>query len=154
MCNIPSERVPRWPNFVPLKTLRNPKFQPSCMIDVEKETERAYPLFGKMKNDALDLRTEILEGDCLDALAKFPVSTFDLIVTSPPYADQRSKTYGGIKPDEYVEWFIERSAEFQRVLKPSGTFILNIKEKAEQSERHTYLLDLILALRKRHWQKN
>ncbi len=39
----------------------------------------------------------------------FKDATFDLIVTSPPYADQRNKTYGGIKPEKYVEWFVPGS---------------------------------------------
>ena len=67
---------------------------------------------------------------------------FNLIITSPPYADSRNKTYGGIKPNEYVDWFIPRSKEF---------FILNIKEKAVNGERHPYVLELILALRKQGW---
>jgi site-specific DNA-methyltransferase (adenine-specific) len=75
----------------------------------------------------------------------------DLIVTSPPYADNRSKTYGGILPDQYVEWFLPRAAEFKRVLKPAGTFVLNIKEKVVEGERHPYVLELILALRKQGW---
>lgn len=94
---------------------------------------------------------EIIHGDCLETLRHFEDGMFDLIVTSPPYADQRSKTYGGIKPGRYVEWFLERSAEFRRVLKPTGTFILNIKEKAEAGERHVYVMELILALRKQGW---
>lgn len=95
--------------------------------------------------------TDIIQGDCRDVLRQFDTGTFDLIVTSPPYADQRSKTYGGIKPNQYVNWFLERSAEFHRVLKPTGTFILNIKEKTEKGERHVYVLELILALRKQGW---
>ncbi len=67
----------------------------------------------------------IKNGDCLDILKEYPDNFFDLIVTSPPYADSRSKTYGGIKPSEYVEWFLPRSEQFLRVLKPTGTFILN-----------------------------
>lgn len=46
-----------------------------------------------------ELKTDIRTGDCLDILKGFPNDFFDLIVTSPPYADSRSKTYGGIKPD-------------------------------------------------------
>jgi site-specific DNA-methyltransferase (adenine-specific)/site-specific DNA-methyltransferase (cytosine-N4-specific) len=38
-----------------------------------------------------------------------------------------------------------------RVLKPDGTFVLNIKEKAENGERHTYVLELILEMRKQGW---
>jgi len=90
-------------------------------------------------------------GDCLDILKKYADNSIDLIFTSPPYADRRIATYGGVSPEEYVSWFIPRSKEFYRVLKPSGTFILNIKEKAENGERHTYVIELILALKKLGW---
>ena len=76
---------------------------------------------------------------------------FDLIVTSPPYADKRKNTYGGTSPEKYVGWFLPRSKQFLRILKPTGTFILNIKEKAEGGERHTFVIELILALRKQGW---
>lgn len=98
-----------------------------------------------------EIKTEIKHGDCVDVLAKYHDNTFDLIITSPPYADKRKSTYGGHPPDKYVEWFLPRSKEFLRVLKPTGTFILNIKEKAENGERHTFVLELILALRKQGW---
>ena len=97
------------------------------------------------------LASEALQGDCLDVLQRYPDQCIDLIVTSPPYADQRATTYGGIKPDEYVDWFLPRAAQFLRVLKPSGSFVLNIKEKAVNGERHTYVLELIIALRKQGW---
>jgi site-specific DNA-methyltransferase (adenine-specific) len=93
----------------------------------------------------------IENGDCVEVLKQYPENHFHLIVTSPPYADSRSKTYGGIRPDEYVDWFLPRAQEFLRVLRPDGTFILNIKEKAVNGERHTYVLELILALRKQGW---
>jgi site-specific DNA-methyltransferase (adenine-specific) len=99
----------------------------------------------------MPVTTKIIQGDCLEALKGFESWTFDLIVTSPPYADQRNKTYGGIKPSKYVEWFLARSEQFLRVLKPTGSFVLNIKEKAEAGERHVYVLELILALRKQGW---
>ncbi len=94
---------------------------------------------------------EIILGDCEKELIKFPDNYFDLIFTSPPYADQRKNTYGGIKPDNYVEWFLPKSEEFLRVLKPSGTFILNIKERVVNGERHPYVLDLIKELRNQGW---
>lgn len=78
-------------------------------------------------------------------------NSVDLILTSPPYADQRNNTYGGIKPDEYVQWFLPISEQLLRVLKPDGSFILNIKEKTMNAEKHTYVLELILALRKQGW---
>jgi len=90
-------------------------------------------------------------GDCLDILKDYPSDYFDLICTSPPYADSRKRTYGGIKPDQYAEWFLPRSEQFLRVLKPSGTFILNIKEKVVNKERSTYVIELIPQLRQQGW---
>ncbi len=97
------------------------------------------------------LRADFHCGDCLAVLNKYPADFFDLIVTSPPYADSREKTYGGIHPDRYVEWFLPRSAEFLRVLKPTGSFVFNIKERVVKSERHTYVLELIIAMRNQGW---
>src|SRR5712691_2497669 len=77
----------------------------------------------------------IYQGDCLDILPTLESNSVDLIVTSPPYADQRKDTYGGVSPDQYVE----------------GSFILNIKERVVNGERHTYVLELILAMRKQGW---
>ena len=78
-------------------------------------------------------------GDCAEVLKELPANSIDLIITSPPYADQRKSTYGGIHPDRYVEWFTPIATELLRVLKPTGTFILNIKEKVVEGERHTYV---------------
>ena len=93
----------------------------------------------------------ILLGDCEDILANLPDDSIDLIFTSPPYADQRRQVYGGIHPDAYVDWFMPKADQFQRVLKPTGTFVLNIKEKAVNGERHTYVIELILEMRRRGW---
>ena len=99
----------------------------------------------------MSIIAEIHQGDCLKVLNKYRDAQFDLIVTSPPYADRRKHTYGGVSPEKYVEWFLSRSGQFFRVLKPTGSFVLNIKEKAEKGERHTFVLELILALRKQGW---
>ena len=94
----------------------------------------------------------VLQGDCLDVLRqKIPPQSVDLIFTSPPYADQRKNIYGGIHPDDYVEWFLPRAEAMRNCLKPTGSFVLNIKEKAMNGERHPYVLELILALREQGW---
>lgn len=111
-------------------------------------------LLSKVEGEMLKKESVInryLIGDCESILKNVPNNTFDLIVTSPPYADSRKNTYGGIHPDEYVAWFLPRSKEFLRVLKPTGTFILNIKEKVVDSERHTYVIELIQTLKKQGW---
>ena len=96
-------------------------------------------------------QARILHGDCKDVLSSIDSDSVQLIVTSPPYAEARKHTYGGVPTDEYVEWFLPISKELMRVLKPTGTFILNIKEGAANCERQTYVLELILALREQGW---
>ncbi len=99
----------------------------------------------------MEIKTEIYLGDCKEILKQIPDNSVNLIFTSPPYADQRKSTYGGIKPHKYVEWFSPISKELFRILKPSGTFVLNIKEKVVNGERSTYVMELILAMRKQGW---
>ncbi len=99
----------------------------------------------------MEITTDLYLGDSKQELRKLPDNSVDLIVTSPPYADQRKSTYGGIHPDKYVDWFLPISEQLLRVLNPKGTFILNIKEKVVEGERSTYVMELILAMRKQGW---
>jgi len=80
-----------------------------------------------------------------------PDDSIDLIVTSPPYAERRNGSYGGIHPNKYVAWFLPIAEQLLRVLKPDGSFVLNIKEHCRNGERETYVLELILALKKQGW---
>lgn len=94
---------------------------------------------------------KLIEGDCLDSCKDIPDNSIDLIITSPPYADAREWHYGGIHPDKYAAWLCERTQEFLRILKPTGTFILNVKEKVVNGERHTYVIETILEMKKQGW---
>lgn len=99
----------------------------------------------------MEIKTDLYLGDSKTVLKKLPDNSVDLIFTSPPYADQRKNTYGGIHPDKYVEWFLPISKELLRVLKPTGSFVLNIKERVTNGERSTYVMELILEMRKQGW---
>ena len=134
-------------------------------IDLEKKISSSHglyttekmqiPLFPDEQQQSnlfkVDYKNSIINGDCELVLKSLPENSIDLISTSPPYADQRTNTYGGIRPDRYVSWFMPKADEFLRILKPTGSFILNIKERVVDGERHTYVLDLILEMRKRGW---
>ena len=100
---------------------------------------------------SMDYLNKVLLGDCEEVLKGIPDNSVDLIFTSPPYADQRRRTYGGIRPDDYVDWFMPKADQFYRVLKPKGTFVLNIKERVVNGERHTYVMELMLSMRRRGW---
>jgi site-specific DNA-methyltransferase (adenine-specific) len=93
----------------------------------------------------------IIHGDCSKILPTIPSESVDLVITSPPYADNRKKTYGGVPISNYVEWFLPISRELLRILKSDGSFVLNIKERVVAGERHTYVLELILAMRRQGW---
>jgi site-specific DNA-methyltransferase (adenine-specific)/site-specific DNA-methyltransferase (cytosine-N4-specific) len=93
----------------------------------------------------------IIKGDCTEVLKSLPNSSIDFIVTSPPYADNRKGTYGGIPVKRYVEWFLPISEQLKRVLKPDGSFILNIKERVVDGERGVYVYELVMAMRMQGW---
>ncbi len=109
-------------------------------------TRTLPPLFAEEK-----VQVSVFEGDASRVLRDLPAESVHLVVTSPPYADQRRSTYGGIHPDDYVEWFKPIAAGIHHVLHPEGTFVLNIKEKVVKGERHTYVLELIQAMRAGGW---
>ncbi len=115
------------------------------IVDIASAPDKISP---DVSNPILD---HIYLGDCVSILPFFANDSIDLVVTSPPYADQRKHTYGGIHPDQYVEWFLPITRELYRVLKPTGSFILNIKERVVNGERHTYVIELILEMRKQGW---
>ena len=96
----------------------------------------------------MEINVGIYHGDSKEQLKLFPDNSVDLVVTSPPYADQRKNTYGGISHDKYVEWFLPISEQLLRLLKLTGTFVLNIKEKVVEGERSTYVMELLLEMRK------
>ena len=104
-----------------------------------------------MKSNLLEV-DKIICGDSLNVLKTFPDAYFDLIFTSPPYADNRQKTYKGVPIKQYKEWFLPISLELMRVLKPEGSFVLNIKERAVNGERQIYVLELIIAMKKQGWR--
>ncbi len=65
-------------------------------------------------------------GDAATALAALPNDSIDLIVTSPPYALHFKKEYGNADKAAYLEWFRPFAVQMLRVLKPDGSFVLNI----------------------------
>jgi site-specific DNA-methyltransferase (adenine-specific) len=100
----------------------------------------------------LELPSKLLHGDCLGLLAAEPASSVDLIVTSPPYGDNRKKTYEGVPAKDYVAWFLPISDQLKRVLKDDGSFILNVKERVIAGERGSYILELILEMKRQGWR--
>ncbi len=81
-------------------------------------------LFAKPTVTTFDLR----HGDCLAGMAALDAASVDLVVTSPPYnLDIAYASYRDNAPRaDYLDWSYRWAAEVQRVLKPSGSFFLNV----------------------------
>ncbi len=65
-------------------------------------------------------------GDALVLLKELPSESIDLVMTSPPFALQRQKEYGNLDQETYVDWLLQFTTEIKRVLKNTGSFVLDI----------------------------
>ena len=97
-----------------------------------------------------DAACAVICGDSREELKAYE-GQVDLIVTSPPYADARHRHYDGVHPDKFVEWFMSFHEPFFKALKPTGSFVLNIKDKVVEGVRHRYVWRTIEALCERGW---
>lgn len=96
-------------------------------------------------------RTELGElhlANCLSTLRDLPPESVDLVVTSPPY-DGQPKYGNGEKyeRDWYSGFFLQVTAEIHRVLKPSGSFVLNYRSKRHGNERGLLQYEIVFWLR-------
>jgi len=84
----------------------------------------------------------------LEFLASVPASSVNLVLTSPPFALRRKKSYGNVSAAMYVDWFMPFAKEIHRVLKPDGSFVLDIGGSWNKGEptRSLYHFDLLLQL--------
>ena len=97
----------------------------------------------------------VVQGDAEVLLGKLPLASVDLFFTSPPYADARA--YSRIHPDRYVEWFLPFARAMYDAAKPSGSLIVNIKNRVAnrgplRGQRHPYVYELVLALQTMGWR--
>jgi DNA modification methylase len=89
----------------------------------------------------------IIQGDCAQVLKMVATSSVDMVLTSPPYANVRKNCYAGVPAGRYLAWFLPIAREIFRILKPTGSFLLNIKAHCDKGERHLYTLKLVIALK-------
>ncbi len=88
-------------------------------------------------------------GECLEEMKRIPDDSIDFIFTSPPYADQ-IKDYGAtgvkIKPKLFDKWFVPRAQEMYRILKSTGSFVLNISDKLDGKYQSIFVFKLVVLL--------
>lgn len=93
----------------------------------------------------------IHHGDCIEVMRTLPAESVDAIVTSPPYAMQREATYGGVSEADYPAWTVAWMTEAQRLLKPDGSALINIRPHIKNGQISDYTLRTRLALRGAGW---
>lgn len=86
--------------------------------------------------------------NCLDVLKTIPSTSIDLVMTSPPFALRRKKSYGNVSAEEYCDWFWPFAQEISRVLKRRGSFVLDIGGSWNKGNptRTLYHFELLLRL--------
>jgi len=99
----------------------------------------------------LTYKTALGEMHCVDSLRfmqTLPSDSVDLVMTSPPYALHFKKEYGNVDQAKYVEWLMPFAHEIKRILKPTGSFVLNVGGSWEPGRptRSLYVYRLLLAL--------
>jgi len=87
-------------------------------------------------------------GDALDVLRRLPANSVALVMTSPPFALRRQKAYGNVAAADYVEWFWPFAQEIHRVLRPDGSFVLDLGGAWNRGSgtRSLYQYQLVLRL--------
>ncbi|MGH9397057.1 MAG: DNA methyltransferase [Terriglobia bacterium] len=93
-------------------------------------------------------RGQIVLGDSLEYMADLKPESVDLMVTSPPFGLVRKKDYGNVESHEYVGWFQPFGKEFKRILKPSGSLVIDIGGAwiPGQPTRSLYHFELAISL--------
>src|SRR5438093_7502811 len=87
-------------------------------------------------------------GNSLDIMRESPSESVNLVITSPPFALRRKKSYGNVGADEYIEWFRPFAIEIRRILTTDGSFVLDLGGSWTKGEptRSLYHFELLLDL--------
>lgn len=126
-----------FPNTAPKSTLN--AHEPDCDYPVHSEEDYNWKPVPTVENSADQsespvvkefYRTELgkmMQGNCLNYMSSsVPDASVDLIMTSPPFALNRKKAYGNVAEADYCAWFKPFALEMHRILKDSGSLVLDI----------------------------
>jgi len=93
----------------------------------------------------------IINGDSLETMKMLDSESFDLVLTSPPYAQQRSKQYNSISEGDYPLWTDSWMTECRRLLKPTGSVIIVIRTNLKNGCISDYVLRTRIKLHESGW---
>lgn len=95
----------------------------------------------------------VLTGDCLTQISTIQDGSIKVVITSPPYAEQR-KAYNGIPEKEYPAWMVSVCEAIRPKLTPDGSILINIRTSIKDGVISDYVLRTRLALRDAGFKEN
>lgn len=96
---------------------------------------------------------QLYNADCLDVLLTLDAGSVDAVITSPPYAEQRKKQYGGIPENEYPSWTVAWLEALRPALRSDGSVLINIREHVKDGQISDYVHKTRLAVRAAGWME-
>jgi site-specific DNA-methyltransferase (cytosine-N4-specific) len=89
-----------------------------------------------------------MHGDSLDVMKRMRAGSVDLIMTSPPFGLVRKKDYGNVAANDYLAWFRPFAEQMHRVLKETGSLVIDIGGawEAGKPTRSLYHFKLLIML--------
>ena len=95
----------------------------------------------------------VLHGDCLDLIPTLEDESVSLVVTSPPYAQQRAGHYEGVSEEDYPDFTVEWMSALAPKMTPDGSVFLVIRPHVKDGVLSDYVLRTRLALREAGWKE-
>jgi site-specific DNA-methyltransferase (adenine-specific)/site-specific DNA-methyltransferase (cytosine-N4-specific) len=95
----------------------------------------------------------VLHGNCLDLIPTLEDGSVGLVVTSPPYAEQRAGHYGGVPEADYPEFTVRWMDALRPKLKGDGSVLIVIRPHLRDGVLSDYVLRTRLALREAGWKE-
>ena len=93
----------------------------------------------------------VICGDCLDLIPTLDDESIQLVVTSPPYAEQRAAQYKSISEEDYPQWCVQWMELLWDKLTPDGSVLIVIRPHVSKGSLSDYVLKTRLALRDDGW---
>ena len=89
--------------------------------------------------------------DCFDGIKTLDNASVNLVVTSPPYADQRKEYYNSVNEKEYPEWTVKWLQLLKPKMATGGSVCINIRTSIKNGQISDYVAKTVEAIRADGW---
>jgi DNA modification methylase len=115
--------------------------------ELQEKRQQSHPVRIKKRGGP------VLHGDCMDLIPTLEDGSVSLVVTSPPYAEQRAGHYEGVSEEDYPEFTVQWMSALAPKMTPDGSVFLVIRPHLRAGVLSDYVLRTRLALRETGWHE-